>query len=207
MLILQLVWNYVRAGQQPPLGRVRSSTGPAFGHSQHRKLFLFLSRHGIFLEVFTMGYRCSLHPISALSNLVKISLKVQKLSREGGGEQMDERGVDRQHDLIIPAGIGIQARNILGQNIVHLNFSFWKNKPLMRSKFSFVKTINWFLEQRLNSLPLQTCYKQVFRISYSLFPHPTTAPCASVFAFAAPYGSLCFSLIHFFLGCARSKCN
>lgn len=23
---------------------------------------------------------------------------------------MDERGVDRQHDLIIPAGIGIEAR-------------------------------------------------------------------------------------------------
>lgn len=41
---------------------------------------------------------------------MKISLKVQKLSRKGGGEQMDERGADRQHDLIIPAGIGIQAR-------------------------------------------------------------------------------------------------
>lgn len=53
---------------------------------------------------------CRLHSISALSNLVKISQKVQKLSRKGGGEQMDERGVDRQHDLIIPAGIGIQAR-------------------------------------------------------------------------------------------------
>lgn len=53
---------------------------------------------------------CSLHSISALSNLVKISQKVQKLSRKGGGEQMDERGVDRQHDLIIPAGIGIEAR-------------------------------------------------------------------------------------------------
>ena len=78
--------------------------------SAGNNLFLFLHRHGIFLEVFTMDYHCSLHPISALSNLVKISLKVQKLSRKGGGEQMDERGVDRQHDLIIPAGIGIQAR-------------------------------------------------------------------------------------------------
>lgn len=68
--------------------------------SAGNNLFLFLPRHGIFMKVFTMDYHCSLRPISALPNLVKISLKVQKLSKKGGGEQMDERGVDRQHDLI-----------------------------------------------------------------------------------------------------------
>lgn len=59
---------------------------------------------------FAIDYHCSLHSTSAMSNLVKISLKVQKLSRKGRAEQMDGRGVVRQHDLIIPAGIGIQAR-------------------------------------------------------------------------------------------------
>lgn len=105
-LELHACWSVATAQKQwtaqldQPLGK----------DSAWNSLFLFLLRHGIFLEVFTADYRCSLHPISALSNLVKISLKVQKLSRKGGGEQMDERGVDRQHDLIIPTGIGIQAR-------------------------------------------------------------------------------------------------
>lgn len=102
--------TYVLASGHP-LKQSRAQLGRLSGTFRAgNNLFLFLPRHGIFMKVFTTDYLCSLHPISALSNLVKISLKVQKLSRKGGGEQMDERGVDRQHDLIIPAGIGIQAR-------------------------------------------------------------------------------------------------
>lgn len=93
------------------LKQLRAQLGQPSGTlTAGNNLALSLPRHEIFMEVFTTDYCCSLHPISALTNLVKISLKVQKLSRKGGGEQMDERGVDRQHDLIIPAGIRIQAR-------------------------------------------------------------------------------------------------
>lgn len=93
------------------LKQLRAQLGQPSGTlTTGNNLALSLPRHEIFMEVFTTDYRCSLHPISALTNLVKISLKVQKLSRKGRGEQMDERGVDRHHDLIIPAGIRIQAR-------------------------------------------------------------------------------------------------
>lgn len=102
----ELVWSYTGAGQQPPCGTVASIV-PAF---ELRKQFGSLSTqtwnfHGIF------HHWLSLQPPSYLC-FVKFGQnwpEGSKVIKERGGEQMDERGIDRQHDLIIPAGIGIQA--------------------------------------------------------------------------------------------------